>query len=294
MKELARDNVYNSENDFNSAFTWTVYGNDSGDWVWDSGEQYIGVCIHRGGDVRGNYGMPRFFRVGDCIADTGFIDWTVSWYCESGPDEGMIEKINEECSVGYTSCPTSHLCDLLGTDDCEWKNGGAIVTTEEGEVYRVVPCYYGGDGGMEVLHDPSSGVYSTCGWLHDAAIDTEAWLEAVLCAGDAEEITDTVQELMDFVHGNQADWDNSDGVEEALAVINRIDSHYGEGTTAKMVEELGMEINQEWPEDVRKDTEEMRVKIKELLERVHAEAGEELALVVDITDFEEQAGWVNG
>ena len=262
MQELARDNVYNNENDFNSAFTWTVYGNDSGDWLWDSDEQYIGVCVHRGGDVRGNYGLPRFFRVGDCIADTGFIDWTVSWYCESGPDEGMVEKINEECSAGYHSCPTSHLCDLLGTEDCEWRSGSAFVKTEEG-TYHLTPDYYGGGVTGEVLEYMNDG----SGWLHDAAIDTEAWLEAVLCAGDAEEITDTVQELMELVYGPQAEWDNSDGVAEALAVIDTIESHYEQGTTAKIVNELNGKTGQELPE-------ELHSKLRGLLIRVYNDSGD--------------------
>lgn len=278
MKELARDNVYNNENDFDSAFTWTVYGNDSGDWLWDSEEQYIGVCVHRGGDVRGNYGMPRFFRVGDCIADTGFIDWTVSWYCESGPDEGMIEKINEECSIGYTSHPTSHLCDLLGTEDCEWKGVTATVTTEDGGEYVLSPTYYGGGVTDEVIGYP---LMDGGGWLHDAVIDTEAWLEAVLCAGDAEEITDTVQELMDLVHGNQADWDNSEGVAEALAVIDAIDSNSEQGATAKIIDELNSEISQELPEEVRKSAEKLHEGLRGLIDRVR-ESHE-----IDIAEAEE-------
>ena len=264
MKELVRDNVCNSENDFNAAFTWTVYGNDSGDWLWDSGEQYIGVCVHRGGDVRGNYGVPRFFRVGDCIADTGFIDWTVSWYCESGPDDGMVEKINEECSYGYTSHPTSHLCDLLGTEDCQWRSGSAFVKTEEG-TYHLTPCYYGGDVTGEVLEYMNDG----SGWLHDATIDTKAWLEAVLCAGDAEEITELVDELLEIGNVAPAEWDNSDGVAEALGVLNAIDSHYEQGTTAKIVDELNSEISQDLPEDVQEETEELHRNLLALIERVY-------------------------
>ena len=271
MKELARDNVCNNENDFNSAFTWTVYGNDSGDWLWDSGEQYIGVCVHRGGDVRGNYGAPRFFRVGDCIAETGFIDWTISWYCESGPDAGMVEKINEECSYGYTSCPTSHLCDLLGTEDCEWNGGVATVETEDGDKYELHPTYYGGDVGAEVISYPQTG----SGWLHDAAIDTEAWLEAVLCAGDAEEITDLVDEVMTIGNLTTADWDNSDGVAEALAVIDTIDSNYEQGTTAKIVEELNKSCPAETNE-LHRGLRELLIRVYDDIEGCDTEEAEEL------------------
>jgi uncharacterized protein (DUF2267 family) len=225
--------------------------------------------------------MPRFFRVGDCIADTGFIDWTISWYCESGPDQVLIEKINEECSPGYTSNPTYHLSDLLGTEECEWDNGVAIVTTEDGETYRVVPTYYGGDVGAEVLDEPSTG----SGWLSDAAIDTEGWLESVLCAGDAEEITDTVEFLMDNVHGHHAVWDNSDGVAEVLRVIDTIDSNYEQGATAKIVAELNSEISQDLPEDVQKETESLHRKLQGLLDRVYAGNGdyseEEIEELVD-------------
>jgi hypothetical protein len=265
MKELARDNVYNNENDFNSQFTWTIYGDDSFDWLWDSKEQYIGICLHRGGDVRGNYGTPEFYRVGDAIAETGFIDWTVGWFCESGPDEGMVEKINEECSPGYSSSPTCHLCDLLETEDCEWVGGTAHVETEDG-VYIVHPTYYGGDVGAEVLDLPADG----SGWLHDVAIDTEAWLEAVLESGDAEKITETVCTFADVLGVDHPEWDNSEGVDKILKVMNCFDEYYGCDTATTIAKELESDISPELPEDVRKETEELHRKLVGLIERVAA------------------------
>jgi len=265
MKKLARDNVYNNENDFNSAFTWTVYGEDGGDWLWDNGEQYIGVCLHRGGDVRGNYGVPEFYRVGDAIADTGFIDWSIGWYCESGPDEGMVEKINEECSVGYYSNPGHHLYELLGTEDCEWINGAANVETEDG-TYVVHPTYYGGDVGPEVLDLPSDG----SGYLCDVSIDTETWLEAVLESGDAEKITETVCTFADVLGIENPEWDNSEGVDKILQTIHAFDNHYGSDTAKTIAEELELSISPELPEIVRREIEELHRKLVGLIERVAA------------------------
>jgi len=265
MKELARDNVYNNENDFNTAFTWTIYGSDSSDWLWDNGEQYIGICLHRGGDVRGNYGLPEFYRVGDAIAETGFIDWTISWYCESGPDAGLAEKITEECSCGYTSNPTSHLSDLLGTEDCEWIGGAAHVETEDG-TYVVHPTYYGGDVTHEVLDLPGDG----SGWICDAAIDTETWLEAVLEAGDAEKITDTVCTFADVLGIQHPEWDNSEGVDKILETMKTFDDHYGADTATTIAKELESELSPELPEELRRETEEIRRKLVGLIERVAA------------------------
>ena len=288
MQELARDNVYNNENDFNTVFTWTVYGNDGGDWLWDTDEQYIGICLHLGGDVRGNYGSPQFYRVGDSIAETGFIDWTVFWYCESGPDKEMVDKINEECGYGYTSNPGHHLYELLGTEDCEWVGGAAHVETEDG-TYVVHPTYYGGDVGDEVLDLPSDG----SGWLCDASIDTEAWLEAVLEAGDAEKITETVCTFADVLGIQHPEWDNSEGVDQILRTIHAFDNYYGSETAATIAKELESDISPELPEEIRKETEMIHRKLVGLICKLSAgfdvlsedEIGDAEELIDDIREW---------
>ena len=251
IEKVTRDNTYNNENDFSSEFTFSVFGSDMFDWFHDYENQYVGICEHMGGDVRGNYSSPRFFRVGDCLADSGFLDWSLSWHCESGPDQKTVDLINEECMAGYHASPTGHLDDILGTSDCQWIDGKAQVETDEG-VYVLTPWYYGGDVGSEVVYAPQSG-----NWLYDASINTETWIESVLQAGDAEEITSAVLELSDYVHGSQPDWDDSEGVIETLRVYNAIDTIHGEGASKAIIEELGSDI----PEGVN---EEDRNEINEL------------------------------
>lgn len=210
---VARDNVYNSENDFGSAFTFSVYTNgDESDWLWNRNPVGVGICTHRGGDVRGNYSMPRFFVVDDSIGETGFLYWVLSWYCESGPDSGTVARINDECGSGYASSPTAHLSDILDTSDCDWKDGKAHVETDDG-VYVVAPFCYFGDATGEVLDIPSSG---DC--LHDVCIETDAWIEAVLKSG-GREVTEEVYALVSDEHGQDPEWDDSEGVAEAFSLI---------------------------------------------------------------------------
>src|SRR5437870_8937644 len=68
------DNIYNGENDFSSVFQWQVfYPEHCSDWLY-AHDVYVAVEIHQGGDVRGNYGRPRLFKV-DSLADAGFLDF---------------------------------------------------------------------------------------------------------------------------------------------------------------------------------------------------------------------------
>lgn len=143
--EAARDNVYNHENDFDSVFTWTVYApEDASDWVW-SGDVFVAVCVHRGGDVRGNYGRVRIFRA-DSLADCGFLDWVIGWYAdiETLPADCEYAKAleNGEFGVGYSSNPTHHLCDRMGTERGEWRNGAFYFETDrEAETYSPIAFY---------------------------------------------------------------------------------------------------------------------------------------------------------
>ncbi len=131
--ERARDNVYNNENDFQSVFTWTIYTRGaSSDWVWDD-DCYIAVCIHAGGDVRGNYCGVRVFKV-DNPGESGFIDWVMGWWADPSTieDEDLRRKVEDgEFGIGYSSNPTCHLTDYMGTERGEWRDGAFHF--EEGE-----------------------------------------------------------------------------------------------------------------------------------------------------------------
>lgn len=112
---VTRDNVYNGENDFSSMFTYSVYANehDQDDWLY--ADVYIAVCVHRGGDVRGNYDSVRLFKVSD-PASLGFFDWTLSWTIN-----GDIEA-SERYERGYSSAPTYEVEKDYGSDGV-WVNG---------------------------------------------------------------------------------------------------------------------------------------------------------------------------
>ena len=78
-KSVYRDNVYNHENDFSNVFVFEVFASaDCSDWCY-SGDIYVSVSVHRGGDVRGNYGSTKLYKIADCIAESGFLDWALGW-----------------------------------------------------------------------------------------------------------------------------------------------------------------------------------------------------------------------
>ena len=73
-QSVYRDNVYNHENNFSDLFVFEVFApENTSDWCY-ADDIYVSVSVHRGGDVRGNYGETRLYRVADCIAESGFLD----------------------------------------------------------------------------------------------------------------------------------------------------------------------------------------------------------------------------
>ncbi len=197
MKILARDNSYNSENDLSAEINFTIYGADEDcDWCW-ANDIYVALCVHRGGDVRGNYGATQIYKV-DSLADTGFLDWTLGWnvevlntyHTEPGKPNftrwDIDERKTEEASPGYRSLPSSYVSDLIGTDSVEWLDGKAYATDENGQQYRFTPYHYYAE-----LDLPKDG----SGWLCDASIDTESFLTKTL--GEELETPDDVSESWD-------------------------------------------------------------------------------------------------
>lgn len=122
---VLRDNTYNSENDFSANFVFSVFApEDCADWVW-SDDVFIVVEAHLGGDVRGNYGPARVYRVNN-VAESGFLDWVCGWYaspvdtaspdCLAKQEDATLSRINERLCIGYSSNPTSELRELLFPD----------------------------------------------------------------------------------------------------------------------------------------------------------------------------------
>ena len=76
-RPVYRDNVYNHNNDFSDVFVFGVFAPEhTTDWCY-SDDIYVSVSVHRGGDVRVNYGVTRLYKVADCLAESGFLDWVI-------------------------------------------------------------------------------------------------------------------------------------------------------------------------------------------------------------------------
>jgi len=138
--EAHRDNCYNHENDFSSVFTFSVYvphdAND--DWVYVN-NTYVALCIHIGGDVRGNYGNCRLFET-DSLGDSSFFDWVIGWNIQKDGERLELENY----SIGYAQNPTYELENDLEKEEngrCaagEWQDGKFIATLD-GEAVECVP-----------------------------------------------------------------------------------------------------------------------------------------------------------
>jgi hypothetical protein len=192
ISRLAGDNVYNSENDFDNVFQFSVYGPaDTTDWVY-ADDIYVAVVVHKGGDVRGNYGACRMYKA-DNLAESGFLDWTLGWRVEfigrpeflsDDMDEWTDEqiavledemwyedkKLTERCSPGYASLPASELPGYSKSDRVYWYDGKAYVLYE-GMLYRSTPYHWHGE-----VNTPDNGT----GYICDANIDTEDFLKQTL------------------------------------------------------------------------------------------------------------------
>ena len=136
-----RDNVYNGENDFNQVFTFSVYSttDDADEWFYGNDAVYVAVCLHLGGDVRGNYGNVQVFRCDDSDKALNFLNWVISWYVVRASDGEPIEQ-NDRFQIGYAQNPTSELESALDGDYCEngeWIDGAFHAKIDGEEVI----CY---------------------------------------------------------------------------------------------------------------------------------------------------------
>ena len=166
-------NTYNHEQDLGSEFQWMVfYPEGEGDHFWCQ-DAYVAVEVHRGGDVRGNYGRVRLYKV-DCLGETGFHDQSVGWsaeplddfqeYCKTEVqhkfdfwswhqsdffddtrNQGLVERLNERCTPGYSSSPSSELRDHID-GDLEWSEalGCFVGKLPGGALVKVHPYSYAG------------------------------------------------------------------------------------------------------------------------------------------------------
>jgi hypothetical protein len=121
-QQVHRDNTYNSDNDFDRNFVFSIFApEDCADWCW-SEDVFVVIETHLGGDVRGNYGPAAVFRV-DSLADSGFLDWVCGWFASpintasvgylADCEHPELRAANDRLSIGYSSHPTSELRELL-------------------------------------------------------------------------------------------------------------------------------------------------------------------------------------
>lgn len=153
----------NNENDLSDDFIYAIYAKDScSDWCW--GEVIVAVQM---GGYQGAYGDVRLFAV-DSVADTGFLDWVVSWYVEREvtilPETRFATaltewndwtELSERASCGYSSNPGYEMrktidAEYAGCDDerGEWDDGVFYFCDEDGDYIgvRAVPYSYAGQG----------------------------------------------------------------------------------------------------------------------------------------------------
>lgn len=112
LTQLARDSTYNGENDLSQTYVWEVYGEDTGDWIYNYDALMV-VYAHAGCDVRGGYAYPLFLR---CQGDYSIpMDLVAEFFIVDGRRDGEeldrdeCQQLDEEWQCGYSSNPSYHM-----------------------------------------------------------------------------------------------------------------------------------------------------------------------------------------
>ena len=103
---------------------------------------YVLVEVHQGGDVRGNYGAWRIYKLeegwGNSPAECGFIDWVVGWSVSDTAGE-PIEHLNDSLGIGYSSSPTCEAEDILD-GSIQWSDAdGGFLVEYDGDTVVIHP-----------------------------------------------------------------------------------------------------------------------------------------------------------
>ena len=112
------DNTYNHEQSFYDQMIYQVFTPEDdahGDWYY-ADDVYVAIQIHRGGDVRGNYGPTMVYGPIDGLAESGFMHWNIGWYV-SYLDDTEVENA-DRFMIGYASNPTYELQEHLTHYSC--------------------------------------------------------------------------------------------------------------------------------------------------------------------------------
>ena len=138
----ARDNIYNSDNDFSQVFVWEVWSpiEHESDWTYCD-EPLTVIYAHTGADVRGGYSYPVFMRPSDWEYSAP-MRTVCGFYADEGRKDGesleteALQDLSESWSYCYSSWPSGELNEdvkrIFGhtrTKDtvCVQLNGGEIV-----------------------------------------------------------------------------------------------------------------------------------------------------------------------
>lgn len=143
------DNTYNNENDLSSEFYFNAFTtSDSSDWIYDK-HLILAVCVHQGGDVRGNYDGPTFYRPGGSSCDDlQWLEWVASWGFTRGHDvngealdNDQLMELSEEYQYGYTSNPSYHLNEAV-EEVLDEDEKSLILKLKTGETVYACPNHY--------------------------------------------------------------------------------------------------------------------------------------------------------
>ena len=132
-------NTFNTENNFDLDFQYTVFwrADEGDDWLY-SNYVYVAVEPHKGGDIRGNYGDIRLYKVSD-LASTGFLDTVIGWIVLDAETDEQLDE-NGEYDVGYWDNPTCHVSEDM--EDFELKDNQWYATWQ-GRRVKLVPSVRG-------------------------------------------------------------------------------------------------------------------------------------------------------
>jgi hypothetical protein len=123
--QVARDNVYNGENDLSQVYVYEVYlpsDIEGADWIY-SDDAVAVFYLHTGADVRGGYGRPIFGRGrGDYTIPA---DLVIGVHVLDSRENGFPGSY-DQWEIGYTSAPLYSFSDevervfgwTLNLEDC--------------------------------------------------------------------------------------------------------------------------------------------------------------------------------
>ena len=121
-QSVYRDNVCNHENNFSNVFVFEVFVPvDCSDWYY-ADDAYISVSVHRGGDVRGNYGETQLYRVADCIAESGFLDWVLGWDVCDLQGNRIDNSVTYRFEIGYSDNPWREMLNYIPEKTIHWSD----------------------------------------------------------------------------------------------------------------------------------------------------------------------------